>query len=188
MSFYRISFVALATLFTIGMTSIASACCGGSYAPVVYVPPSPITYGCGASCGCGGCGAPTAAVVYAEPVAPAPVVYTHGCGCGATVDYAAPAVAPTPIAPSPIYVVNQGPDYTGPGVMVPYRTWSPYEAYQPVGPYPYLPGYGFHRHWHDWHGARRFYGGHAAYGISPYGHPFHTGPMQHRFYSHRWHG
>ena len=27
--------------------------------------------------------------------------------------------------PAPIYVVNQGPEYSGPGIMMPYRTWSP---------------------------------------------------------------
>src|SRR5271167_2237617 len=66
MSAYRVTFVALATLFTIGMTSIASACCNWGYAaPATY---APVGYG-----GCGGCGAPTAAAVYAVPVAPAPI-------------------------------------------------------------------------------------------------------------------
>ena len=58
MSFHRAMLVALATLFTtLGMTSLASAgCCNnwGYSAPVNY--------------GCGGCGTPTYAAVYAVPV------------------------------------------------------------------------------------------------------------------------
>ena len=39
MSFHRVTLVALATLFTVGMTSLASACCDCGYsAPVVYAP------------------------------------------------------------------------------------------------------------------------------------------------------
>ncbi|MGC1777888.1 MAG: hypothetical protein WBB34_08060, partial [Xanthobacteraceae bacterium] len=62
MSFHRVLVVAVATLFSVGMTSLASAsCCGWDYsAPVAYAAPA---YG-----GCGACGAPTAAV-YAQPVA-----------------------------------------------------------------------------------------------------------------------
>src|SRR5271169_3671982 len=69
MSFHRVVFVALATLFTVGMTSMASAgCCDWGYdAPVAYAQVAPVGYG-----GCGGCGAPTAAVAYSVPVAPAP--------------------------------------------------------------------------------------------------------------------
>lgn len=68
MSFNRIVLVAAATLFSIGMTSIASAgCCGWGYsAPVAYATVAPVGYG-----GCGACGVPTAAAVYAAPVAPA---------------------------------------------------------------------------------------------------------------------
>ena len=67
MSSHRVIFVALATLFTVGMTSLASAgCCGWGYsAPVVYG-----GYGGGYGGGC--CATPTAAVVFAQPVAPAP--------------------------------------------------------------------------------------------------------------------
>ncbi|HEX3938010.1 MAG TPA: hypothetical protein VHX43_10950, partial [Xanthobacteraceae bacterium] len=65
MSFHRVLVVAVATLFSVGMTSIASAsCCGWGYsAPVAYAPVAPAGYG-----GCGACGAPTAAAVYAQPV------------------------------------------------------------------------------------------------------------------------
>ncbi|MGB7037797.1 MAG: hypothetical protein WBD71_19985 [Xanthobacteraceae bacterium] len=70
MSFHRALVVAVATLFSVGMTSIASAsCCGWGYsAPVAYAVVAPAAYG-----GCGACGAPTAAAVYAQPVAPAPI-------------------------------------------------------------------------------------------------------------------
>lgn len=73
MSFHRVTLVALATLFTVGMTSLASACCSWGYsAPVVYAPVAPVTYGGCGGC-CGGCGTPTAAAVFAQPVAPAPI-------------------------------------------------------------------------------------------------------------------
>jgi hypothetical protein len=166
MSLYRVILVALATLFTIGMTSFASAdCCGWGYsAPVV----SPLVYGNG----CGGCGAPTAAAVYAAPVAPVmsapfggPCCGWNGCGdcgggswgggswggwggygdgcgncgwggygtgcggCGRAVVYSLP-------------IVNRGPAYTGPGITMPYSTYSPDTAYAPAADYPYVPGYG----------------------------------------------
>ncbi|HML07095.1 MAG TPA: hypothetical protein VK430_03065 [Xanthobacteraceae bacterium] len=134
MSLHRATLLVFAALFTAGMTSASLACCewGG---------PAPLAYTVN---GCGGCGA-SAAVVYGEPVAPPlppPVlaVRTSGCGCGHPVVYAAPAIEPMPIVPAPIYVVNQGPEYAGPGIMVPYRVWSP-AAFAPEQ-YPYMPGYG----------------------------------------------
>ena len=59
MSLHRAILFAITALFTAGMTSIASAgCCDwGVPAPVAYAP-----------AGCGGCGAPTAAIIYAQPV------------------------------------------------------------------------------------------------------------------------
>jgi hypothetical protein len=94
-------------------------------------------------------GTTSAALACCEWGNPAPLAYQwSGCGgCGGV--YATPAIEPTPIAPSPIYVVNQGPDYTGPGIMVPYRVYGPGAGYAyyhhrypryagPVGPYrPY---------------------------------------------------
>lgn len=177
MSFHRVLVVAVATLFSVGMTSIASAsCCGWGYsAPVAYAPVAPAGYG-----GCGACGAPTAAAVYAQPVAPAPIMvnpvvptafggpccswsgcgncgwsdWSGGCGsCGVTawngggcgncgygggcgncgpVAYAAPSV----------YVVNQGPVYSGAPVMA-YQTYTPETAYVPATDYPYVPGSGY---------------------------------------------
>lgn len=82
-----------------------------------------------------------------------------GCGCcgGCRGLFTAGFAA----VPAPIYVVNQGPYYSGPGVMVPYGTYSPYNGV--AGPYPYVGGYGYphyayHRHYyrrpypHYWRG------------------------------------
>jgi hypothetical protein len=192
MSFHRVVFVAVATLLSIGMTSIASAgCCDGGYSAPVYATVAPVGYG--GYGGCGGCGTPTAAAVFAVPVAPAvptPIVVsaavpsgfggpccswngcgncgwsglTSGCGncggsvgwggcgncggsvswggcgncggcggCGGSVVYAAPS----------LYVVNQGPTYSGPGIMTPYQTYSPETAYAAATDYPYVPGSGY---------------------------------------------
>ncbi len=209
MSLRRTILTVLAFLFTAGMTSVASACCGwGVQAPVAY-----------ASTGCGGCGTPSAAIVYAQPVAPTPPVVTvrgwdwtrtwgttwgtnwgstwgTGCRCRRAYVYAAtPAVELTPIAPAPIYVVNQGPDYTGPGIMVPYHTWTPASSYVVPGSYPYLSGYRYHGYgygYHRWgyrYGWRRpFFAPRVrvSYGARFYGHPFYHrpawGPATHRFY------
>ena len=113
---HRIVLVALATLFFAATTSLASACCG-----------APAGYGYG----CGGCAGP-APVVYERPS------YTGwGCGgCGRYGHYHHGWATATYIEPSPIYVVNLGPSYDGPGVMVPFGTWSPDAAW----------GYG-HRHY-----------------------------------------
>jgi hypothetical protein len=134
MSVHRAVLFVLAALSTVCMTSAASA-------------------------GCGGCGTP----VYARPVIVAPpprpvFVHTwwHTCGCACSCrgfyGYAA-ALEPTPIAPAPIYVVNQGPEYSGPGIMVPYHTWTP-----AVRAYPY--GYGRFRYRHYGYGRfhYRYYG------------------------------
>jgi hypothetical protein len=141
MSLNRIVVVGLAAVFTVGMTSFASAGgwgWGGGW-------------GGGWSSGCGGCAAPTAAIVYAQPVAPLPppvpvtVGWGGGCGCGhQSVVYAAPPIEPTPIAPAPIYVVNQGPTYEGPGITVPYHTWTPVSGYGPTIGYHHHFGYGHH--------------------------------------------
>jgi hypothetical protein len=36
--------------------------------------------------------------------------------------------------------VNQGPDYTGPGIMVPYRVYGPGAGYAPPPAYSYVTG------------------------------------------------
>ncbi len=162
MSFHRATFAALAVMLTAGTTSVAFGCCGTGFSgPVVY-----------ATSGCGGCGAP-APIAYVPPPPPPPPpvavpMWGAGCGCGRGLVFAAPALAPTPVAPAPIYVVNQGPDYTGPGLMVPYRTWSPEAAYAPAINYPYVPAY------HPYYRARFAY--HRAHA---YGHPGFYGPMPH---------
>ena len=137
MSLHRLGLVAITTLFTVGMTSIASAgCCdwGASAQPYGYAAPSVYA---GYAGGCGGCG--TAA--YAAPITYAAPTYSYGssgCGCGTrSVVYAQPTV----VAPSPIYVVNQGPQYSGPGIMVPYKTYSPSAYAAPASDYPYVSGY-----------------------------------------------
>ena len=86
MSFHRSVFVALATVFAVGMAPAAFAqCCGyQAPAPVYYAPAS----------GCGGCG---------QAYHAAPAFAQGGCGsCGATAY--APIVYATPIAPAPIAV------------------------------------------------------------------------------------
>ena len=98
MLLHRATLVVMATLFTAGMTSIASAgCCDwGTSAPVVYASP-----------GCGGCGAP---VTYAQPVAPAPITYEPiapapimvGGGCGGCGASSAAVVFAQPVAPTPV--------------------------------------------------------------------------------------
>jgi hypothetical protein len=188
-------------MFTIGMTSIASAgCCDWGYsAPVTYS-----SYG-----GCGGCGTPTAAIVFAQPVAPAPIVISNpvtafggpccgfsgcgdcggcggcgaanwgggcggcgtanwggGCGgCGASVAYAAPA----------LYVANQGPVYSGPGITVPYSTYSPDSAYAPAVNYPYVQGYGAQDYGAQGYGAQ-------GYGAQGYGAQAYPGYYAHPYY------
>jgi hypothetical protein len=189
MSFHRTIFVAVATLFTVGMTSGAFAGCG-------------MWNGCGGwgggwdggggsagwSTGCGGCGVSYAPVTYAvpittyavpvttyaQPLAPAPIE-VGGCGCGGSAVYAAP-----PVAPAPMYVVNQGPDYTGPGVMEPYRTYNPAPVYAPTASYPYVPGYGPRPYYHA--GPRYAYGARAVYRPHFYGPRFYRpGPMWHTY-------
>jgi len=183
MSLYRTTIAALATLFTAAMTSAALACCGGgSYA----------VYGYGWN-SCNGCGAvpvfaPPAPVVQIAP--PAPLVTTGwgtGCGCGQAIVYATPAQEPIPVSPAAIYVTNQGPDYTGPGIMEPYRIWSPAQGYAPAPDYPYVSGYGYgyplpyrvHPHLHHYYHA-------AGPRFAEHYHPHYYAPARHwRAYPHR---
>lgn len=196
MSLHRSVFLAVATLCSAGLSSAALAnCCGwgnpapayhaasgcgscgvAAYAPITYATPiaeAPIGIGCGA-CGtpaavatfapaprwggCGSCGAPTAAATFAAPVAPTP---TWGTGCGA---------CGVRTRPAPLYVVNQGPEYTGPGVMVPYRTWVRPAAYVPP---PYGPAYYRWHHYGHGYGYRAHAFNHTRYMFrGPY-HPGH---------------
>jgi hypothetical protein len=177
MSLYRVVLVGLAAVFTVGMTSFASAGgwgYGGGWGG-----------GWGSGFGCGGCAAPSAAFVYAQPVAPLPPplpVVTGGCGCGCgcghqSVVYAAPPIEPTPIAPAPIYVVNQGPTYEGPGITVPYHTWAPVSGYGPVVRHGYGLGYGYGHHFGYGHRWGYGYRPHLAYHRPFIGYPHRRWPM-----------
>jgi len=145
--------------------------CGGCGAslPVTYAEPAPqpVVYAqptCG-GCGCGGC-----ATLQAVPVAPAPIAVDHwdtggwvnGCGCGGcgggcatAYGYGYQAVA----VGSPLYVVNQGPEYSGPGLVRPFGTYAPWTGVANPAAYPYVgPRYAYRHHWrhygypHRWHG------------------------------------
>lgn len=92
-------------------------------------------------------------------------------------------VEPTPVAPAPIYVVNQGPDFTGPGIMVPYHTYAPAAAFAPAIDYPYVPGpgygygpgYGGPVYHHHVYGGPRY-----AYGPRRYGRAYPHNPLRAR--------
>jgi hypothetical protein len=200
MSFKRSILVAIATLITMGMTQVAFAQtgCGGcgtaAYAPVIYatpIAPAPIAVGCG---NCGApvtCCAPSVAASYAAPVAQ----WGGGCGgCGAPVGYGGyggyaggygggysgcgncggPAVYTTP---APLYVVNQGPAFEGPGLMVPYHSYAPPVEYAPPPAYPpYAGGYaGGYGGGYGGGYAHRYYP-HVAYGGQGYYHPHMMAP------------
>jgi hypothetical protein len=118
------------------------------------------------------------------PVQFAPSAWSGGCGCGRQVVYAAPQVEVTPVALAPIYVVNQGPEYSGPGIMVPYHTYSPAAAWAPASGYPYVRGrgYGYGYRYHR-PGPRYGYREHG------YMHAYHRGPAwRWRYYSHSANG
>ena len=161
-------------------------------APVVYQPPlvyqAPVQY--------------QAPVVEYTPLVPQPIgvaAWDTG-GAGA---YAAPGVEVAPEAyageqpyyggEQPYYggeqpyVVNQGPDYRGPGLMVPYRTWSPRTGLAAPHVYPYVGHrYGGHPYMgHPYAGhpyARHAYAGHPNAGHPYAGHPaYHAAPAV-------WHG
>ena len=134
MSFLRTTLMASAAVFTFGMTSMASACCDGAYyAPVVPYPTPAV---------------PT-------PVAPAPIWVGPWSGGWNPLNSFGPWVGccggvpiPPPWGtPSPLYVVNQGPEYSGPGLMVPYGTYSPATNLAAPRQYPYVSHVPFERDW-----------------------------------------
>jgi hypothetical protein len=200
MHIYRAGLVACATFFaaamTAAMTSVAFAGCGGCgggfvvqtyaqpplYAPPMAYAPPPLEY------------APPAYApimppppVAPLPIAPAPIAVDHwdtggwdrwgsfgGCGCnrgffGGGGFFGGPG-------PAPIYIVNQGPEYSGPGIMIPYNTYSPEAGLAAPGTYPYIGRYGYPRY-----GYRHpYYGARFAYHRRHYGHR--------HAYPHRWRG
>ena len=103
-------------------------CC----APSVAVYAAPVAQWSG---GCGGCGAPVGYGGYGGG--------DSGCGnCGVTAVYTTPA---------PLYVVNQGPDFEGPGVFVPYHSYAPPAEYAPAPDYPpYAGGLRRRLRWRIW--------------------------------------
>jgi hypothetical protein len=104
----------------------------------------------GGGCGGGGCG---------------------GCGgCSSTFGYHA-------AVPSPLYVVNQGPAYSGPGLTVPYGTYSPGTNLAAPGAYPYVAGRGYG------YGPRYP----RPYYRSPYTYQSHNW-NPYRYAPHRWRG
>jgi hypothetical protein len=105
----------------------------------------------GGGCGGGGCG---------------------GCGgCSSTFGY-------HPVAPAPLYVVNQGPEYSGPGLTVPFGTYSPATNVAAPGAYPYVAGrgYGYGPRY-----PRPYYGSRYTYTGRYWGNPS-------RYYPNRWRG
>jgi hypothetical protein len=87
--------------------------------------------------GCGGCQS-AAPVLYAQPQV-APILYAQPrpvpvyawpqqaySSCGGCASYGAVSVVDTQprYAKQPIYIVNQGPHYSGSGIMVTQSTWS----------------------------------------------------------------
>jgi hypothetical protein len=192
--FHRAILVASAIFFAAGM-SPALADCGGCgfqaaapapYAPPVYAQPAPYyaqplaipapvpppmpvapapiavdhwdTGGCGTLGGCfGGCGAfggPSCGGGFGVGFG------FGGCNCGRSVGYAS----------SPLYVVDQGPDYSGPGMMVPYGTYDPGAAYAPAINYPYVgPRYGYRRP--GYYPYRAYRGPRYAFRAHVYVHP-----------------
>ena len=105
----------------------------------------------GGGCGGGGCG---------------------GCGgCSSTFGY-------HPVVPAPLYVVNQGPEYSGPGLMVPFGTYSPATNVAAPGAYPYVAGrgYGYGPRY-----PRPNYGSRYTYTGRYWGNPS-------RYYPNRWRG
>jgi hypothetical protein len=189
MSFHRTVLVAFIALMATTFASAAFAQCGGCGGQITYVQPAPVpvyvqpapqlvyvqqapqpVY---VQPSCGGC-----ASIAAVPVAPAPIAVDHwdtggyggcgGCGCngcGGTFGYRT-------VAPSPLYVVNQGPEYSGPGLVRPYGTYSPDNGVSEPAEYPYVSGRGY------------------SYGPR-FAHPHFAGRphyWHHYGYPHRWHG
>jgi len=197
MSFYRAGLVACAAFFATAMTSVAFAGCGGcgggfvvqTYAqPMVYAPPvgyappafeyAPQAYA----------PPPVALPPPPLPIAPAPIAVDHwdtggwggcGCRCGCNRGFFGGGSLFGGPGPAPIYIVNQGPEYSGPGIMIPYTAYSPEAGLAAPGTYPYVGRYGYPR-----------------YGYPGYGHPYYRARFAyqshqrwHRHpYPHRWRG
>src|SRR3954471_8637993 len=79
--------------------------------------------------------------------------WSWGTTCGVPGTYIPVMQVPNVAVVSPIYVVNQGPAYTGPGIV----TYSGfYDEYRPVQIYPAtLMGYGYGGYYTPWFGGSR---------------------------------
>lgn len=158
---YRVGLAVLSAVAALTMTSSAFAdCCSGcggcgAYAvigaePMAYAP-APMAY------------MPPPSAYMPAPVTPpvvlgpAPIAVDHwdtggwggcgcGCGCGRSMVYA------VVMQPTPFYLVNQGPVYSGPGLMIPYGAYAPQVGLAPPGAYPYIGRrwYRHHGHWAHW--------------------------------------
>jgi hypothetical protein len=167
--------------------------CGGCGAPVVYAQPAPQPV---VMQGCGGCGTPVvyaqpAPVVQPVPVMAAPIAVDHwdtgGCGCGSCGGCQAPVTTcggcgsstfgyHAAVVASPLYVVNQGPEYSGPGLMVPYGTYSPATNVASPAAYPYVSGPGYR------------YGPRFAHPYYRANYAYRHNNWQPHYYPHRWRG
>src|SRR5271167_3647174 len=157
MLFHRTILVACSALFATVLSSAALAQCGScggwGVSAAVACAPAPVYWG-----GCGGCGSVAVAVqpvvevqpvvvqpvVEAVPIVPAPIAvgWSGGCGCGSCGGCGSTFGYQSAVVASPYYVVNQGPVYSGPGVMVPFGTYSPTAGLSNPAAYPYVGGSG----------------------------------------------
>lgn len=165
-----------------GVAPVAQPCCATLLPPEPAPAPTILSWGngCGGGCGggsifgalgagwgggCNNCAAPVSSCC-AVP-APAPVAC---CAVPAPVACcAAPAVYTTP---APLYMVNQGPDFNGPGIMEPYRTYAPPAMYAPPPAYPPYP---MHRYYPVHH-----YSPYAAYRPHPWAPRYYGRPYPYR--------
>jgi len=110
MSLHRATIVGFVAVFTAAMTSLASACCvpaASTNSPnPIPLAPAPIYVG------------PWSGSWSDSPRSFGPSWVSGGCGCCSCGG-----------APSSLYVVDQGPTYTGPGVMEPFLTYTPATSY-----------------------------------------------------------
>jgi hypothetical protein len=182
MSLKRSIFVALATMFAAVAAPAAHAQVGYGFGPVGYGYGQAGCGGCGAAVayapivyaqpiapaqiyvnsGCGNCGMPVSpccSAPLAAPVLQAPAFAGAWGGCGGQCVASVASCCGTPAvytAPAPVYMVDQGPDFAGPGIMEPYRTYAPPAQYAPPPGYP------------------------------PYGYPMHSGYPRVAYHAHGW--
>jgi hypothetical protein len=112
MSLHRAT-LALAAVFTVGMSPLASACC--NWANWGYFGPDATNQ---------------------AAIAPAPI-FVGPWSTSWSGENSGWARGPRG-TPPPFYVVNQGPQYSGPGLTVPFVIYSPAMGLAPPGKYPYV--------------------------------------------------